>query len=214
MATVMLQEIRAIPELAAAMLKEDGTLYADLGRRLRERPPPFAATVARGSSDHAASYAASLFGIRVGLAAASISPSLITRYHAQLTLSGALVMALSQSGASPDLVDVLAMARHAGAFTVALVNVLDSPLARQAEWVLPQRAGPEHAVAATKSFVLTLLGIARLVTSWTEDTTLTAALPLLPDRLEAALRCDWSAAHETLRALNEPGIFVLARGPA
>ncbi len=214
MATVMLQEIRAIPELVASALSEDGALYAELGRKLREQPPLFAATVARGSSDHAASYAASLFGIRAGLATASISPSLITRYHAQLALSGALVMALSQSGASPDLINVLAMARHAGALTVALVNVLDSPLAHQAEWVLPQRAGPEHAVAATKSFVLTLFGMARLVTSWTEDVTLATALPLLPDRLEAALQCDWSAAHEPLRILNEAGIFVLARGPA
>lgn len=214
MATVMLQEIRGIPELVASALSEDGALYADLGRVLRERHPPFAATVARGSSDHAASYAASLVGIRVGLATASIPPSLITRYQAQLALPGALVIALSQSGASPDLIDVLAMARNAGALTVALVNVLDSPLAHQAEWVLPQRAGPEHAVAATKSFVLTLLGIARLVTRWTEDATLTAALPLLPDRLEAALQCDWSTALETLREPNEAGTFVLARGPA
>ena len=213
MTTLMLQEIRTIPELAAVALSEDGALYADLGRRLRERPPPFAATIARGSSDHAASYAASLFGIRAGLATASISPSLITRYHAQLVLSDALVMALSQSGASPDLIDVLAMARHTGSLTVALVNVLGSPLARQAEWVLPQRAGPEHAVAATKSFVLTLLGIARLVACWTEDATLTAALGLLPGRLEAALRSDWSAALETLREANEAGTFVIARGP-
>jgi len=214
MPSIMLQEIGAIPQVVAAALTEDHALYAEIGRTLRERRPPFAATVARGSSDHAASYAASLFGIRVGLATASLSPSLVTRYGARLSLPGALVLAVSQSGASPDLVDVLAMARHGGALTVALVNALDSPLARQAEWVLPQRAGLERAVAATKTFVLTLLGIARLVAAWTEDAALTSALALLPDRLEASRQCDWSAARETLDGANEAGTFVLARGPA
>jgi glutamine---fructose-6-phosphate transaminase (isomerizing) len=213
MPSIMRREINAIPQAVAAALTEDHALYAEIGSILRERHPPFAATVARGSSDHAASYAASLLGIRVGLATASLSPSLVTRYGARLALSGALVLAVSQSGASPDLVEVLAMARQCGALTVALVNALDSPLARQAECVVPQRAGPEQAVAATKSFVLSLLGVARLVATWTEDATLTSALALLPDRLEAALRSDWSVVPETLHGASEAGTFVLARGP-
>lgn len=213
MMSLMLQEIRAIPGLVAAALNQDGALYAELGRVLREQRPPFAATVARGSSDHAASYAGTLFAIRAGLVTASMSPSLVTRYHAPLALSGALVIALSQSGVSPDLLDVMATARRAGALTVVLVNALDGPLAQQAEWVLPQRAGPERAVAATKSFVLTLLGIARLVASWSQDGALTAALASLPDRLDQALRCDWRGGSETLRVANPAGAFVIGRGP-
>lgn len=215
MTTLMLAEAREAPALAEAALREDGPLYAALGQALRDNPPPFVATVGRGSSDHAAAYAATLFGITVGRATATLPPSLVTRYGAKLQLAGAFVLGLSQSGASPDLVQVLAYARSAGAICAALVNAEGSPLASHARWVLPQRAGPEYAVAATKSFVLSLVAGARIAAAWSGDTSLSAALPRLPDRLNAALACDWTPGLRTLSdaAATRTGAYVVGRGP-
>jgi len=211
MTSLMLAEAREAPARVAAMLAEDAATYAALGARLRQHPPPFAVTVARGSSDHAAAYAASLIGIAAGRATVTLAPSLVTRYGARIAMPGALAIGLSQSGASPDIVRSLRAAREAGAITVAIVNAAGSDLAHEAEFVLPQRAGEERSVAATKSFVMTLVAAARLVAAWTEDATLTAALPRLPDALDAALACDWSRAVPTL--VDTTGLYVVARGP-
>lgn len=212
MTSLMLAEAREAPACVEAALQEDAGLYAALGRMLRDRPPAFAATIARGSSDHAATYAGSLFGIAAGCVTATVAPSLVTRYGAALRCSGALVLALSQSGASPDLVAALAATRAAGARTLAVVNAEGSPLGRAAEWEVPQRAGPERAVAATKSFVVTLVAIARLTAAWTDDAELGAAIERLPDRLHAALACDWSAALPVLSGPGMGGLYVVGRG--
>ena len=212
MTSLMLTEAREAPALVEAALREDRALYEGLGRALRARAPAFVATVARGSSDHAASYAGSLIGMLTGLVTATVPPSLVTRYGARLALGQALVLGVSQSGASPDLVQVMTAARAAGAIRVAVVNATGSALASEAAWMLPQRAGVEQAVAATKSFVLTLVSLVRLVAAWTEDFPLAAALQRLPERLAAALACDWSAGLGVL-AEAERGAFVVGRGP-
>lgn len=211
MATRMEAEAAEAPARVAAMLAGDEEPYTALAAALRERPPPFAVTIARGSSDHAATYLASLLGIVAGRVTASLPPSLLTRYGAELSFEGALVVALSQSGASPDLVRCLEAARAAGATTVAIVNAEGSPLAAAAEHVLPQRAGPEQAVAATKSFIATLAVAARLVATWRADGELGGALTRLPDSLEAALRCDWGHGVEALREASS--LYTVARGP-
>lgn len=212
MPSLMQAEAREAPARVAAMLAADGDLYEALGRELRASPPAFAATVARGSSDHAATYAAMLLGIACGLATASIPPSLVTRYGASLKLERALALSLSQSGASPDIVRAVEAARAAGALTLAIVNAEGSPLERAAHHVLRQGAGPERSVAATKSFVLTLAALARLVAAWRQDGALLGALQRLPERLEAALACDWRAAVPLL--LDAPSLYVVGRGPA
>jgi glucosamine--fructose-6-phosphate aminotransferase (isomerizing) len=211
--SLMLSEAREAPGLVEAALRLDVGLYAEIGARLRSKPPAFAATIARGSSDHAATYAASLIGIAAGRACATISPSLVTRYRARLALGEALVLGLSQSGASPDLVQTMAAARASGALCVTVVNTPGSPLAAEAAFCLPQHAGPERAVAATKSFILTLVAIARLVAAWTEDVGLSDALMLLPERLDRALACDWSDGVARLHH-HDGGLYVVARGPA
>jgi glucosamine--fructose-6-phosphate aminotransferase (isomerizing) len=212
MTSMMLSETRETPGLVEAALREDADLYAALGRALRERPPAFAATVARGSSDHAASYAASLFGMLAGTVTASLLPSLITRYDAKPDLSRALVLALSQGGASPDLVKVMTVARAAGAMSIAVVNTAESSLAAAAQWVLPQHAGPERAIPATKSFILTLVAVARLTAAWTGDAVLTSALSRLPDRLEAALTLDWSCGLTVFSQCEATGAYIVGRG--
>jgi glucosamine--fructose-6-phosphate aminotransferase (isomerizing) len=209
-ASLMLQEAREAPARVAEMLRHDEASYARLREALGGRPPSFAATIARGSSDHAASYAASLLGIAAGLATASIPPSLVTRYKIDLDLSRALVLAISQSGASPDVVATLAAASAGGGCTVAIVNARDAPLAGVAQHVLPQWAGPERSIAATKSFICSLVCIARLIAQWRSDAALARALARLPERLEAALACDWSAALELLAPASS--LYVVGRG--
>jgi glucosamine--fructose-6-phosphate aminotransferase (isomerizing) len=211
MSSMMLSETRDAPARVAAMLGAGEAAYVALAAALADRPPPFAATIARGSSDHGATYLASLLGIAAGIVTASLPPSLVSRYRARLQLDGALVVGLSQSGASPDIVAALEAAGAGGATTVAIVNADGSPLAAAADHVLPQHAGPERSVAATKSFICTLAVAARLVGQWLDDKPLLAALERLPDRLGAALACDWSAALPLLREASS--LYVVGRGP-
>ena len=211
MTSLMLEETRAAPARVAAMLERDGEAYAALAGELRLRDPAFVVTVARGSSDHAALYLASLAGILAGRITASLPPSLVTRYGASLGFERAFVVSLSQSGASPDIVRTLEAARAGGAVTAAIVNQADSPLAKTAAHFLPQHAGPERSVAATKSVIATMAASARLVAGWCGDHALLAALERLPERLEAALRCDWSPALDVLE--HASALYVVGRGP-
>jgi glutamine---fructose-6-phosphate transaminase (isomerizing) len=209
--SLMLEETRSAPARVADMLAADTDAYAALAAELRRSEPAFVATVARGSSDHAALYLASLVGIVAGRVTASLPPSLVTRYGATLRLERAFVVSLSQSGASPDIVRTLEAAGAGGAVTAAIVNQPDSPLARAAAHALPQHAGPERSVAATKSVIATLAACARLVATWQDDRGLLAALDRLPDRLERALACDWTPALEALAPASS--LYVVGRGP-
>jgi glucosamine--fructose-6-phosphate aminotransferase (isomerizing) len=120
------------------------------------------------------------------------------------------VLAVSQSGRSPDLVEPVIRFRRGGVTTVALVNEAWSPLAQAAEWLLPLRAGPERSVAATKSFVASLAAAARLTAAWCEHDDLRAALGLLPPTLSAAARQDWSRGVEVLAGTER--LMVISRG--
>jgi glutamine---fructose-6-phosphate transaminase (isomerizing) len=207
----MLAEVREAPARVAAMLAQDHESYAALTRALVARPPAFAATIARGSSDHAASYGAWLLALRANLVTASLPPSLVSRYAAHPRLEHALVLAVSQSGASPDLISSLEAATASGAITTAIVNQPGSPLAAAARHTLPQNAGEEHSVAATKSFILTCTVLARLVATWQNDDALNEALHRLPDSLEAAIATDWGNTTDLLK--DATSLYVLGRGP-
>jgi len=211
MPSMMLREVEETPERMAAMLGEDGAAYDALKAALDARPPLFAATIARGSSDHAAGYGAMLLALSAGLATASLPPSLVSRYGAGLKLDSALTLAVSQSGASPDIVQSLAAAVSAEATTVAIVNQAESLLAGAAGHVLPVRAGEEKSVAATKSFMLSCAVMARLLAVWREDDALASALEKLPERLNAAIRTDWGDSVD--RLLKATNLYVLGRGP-
>jgi glucosamine--fructose-6-phosphate aminotransferase (isomerizing) len=208
--SLMLEEAREAPARIAALLVADGDRFEALAGRLSAAPPPFALTIARGSSDHAASYAATLLALEAGVVTASLPPSTITRYRARLRLEGALALAISQSGAGPDLVMTLEAAAAGGALTVAIVNDATAPLARAASFVLDQGAGAERSVAATKSFIASLVVAARLIALWRRDPDLLAALERLPERLEAALALDWSAGLAVLAPAAS--LYVVGRG--
>lgn len=210
MTSLMLEEALSAAECVSLQLSKDVERYAELGRRLRSTSFNTALTVARGSSDHAANYCAYLIMARMGRVVASLPMSLVTLYKSPLVTRDTLTIAISQSGQSPDVVEPIRYFRDGGATTVALVNDIDSPLAQAAEWAMPLHAGKEQSVAATKSFITSLVAGARLVAQWQNDPELTDGLAALPEALSIAARVDWSAALEVLTPARN--IMVVGRG--
>ncbi|MFL9995102.1 SIS domain-containing protein [Paraburkholderia sediminicola] len=205
----MLKEALASAETVAAQLREPSRVEA-LAAKLAQQPRHVALTVARGSSDHAASYFASLTMSRLGVPVASLPMSVATLQQAPLQVRDQLALAFSQSGKSPDLVGTMEALRKAGALTVAAVNAPNSPLADACEFHLPLMAGPELSVAATKSYIAMLSISAQLVAHWQKDDALLSALNTLPDALQAAGKLDWSKAVAELRGVER--MIVIGRG--
>lgn len=208
--TKMYKESLQAPAVVERLLRENQGEVEQLAGFLRRNAPPFALTVARGSSDHAALYGKYLIEGMLGLVCSSAIPSVTTVYGATLGLNKALVIAVSQSGESPDLIEVTRQARRAGALTVAFVNKEASPLAQTAEVVFPLWAAPEEAVAATKSYLATLAALIQLVAHWSDNKNLKDALPLLPEALYKASQADWSPAIEPL--VEADNGLVVGRG--
>jgi glucosamine--fructose-6-phosphate aminotransferase (isomerizing) len=211
MSSLMRQEAAEAPALVARQLAANEGLARDLAGRLRAAPPRFVATGARGSSDTAALYAKYLIEIALGLPVASIGPSVASVYGVRPQLAHSLFIAVSQSGRSPDLLDLAEAARAGGALTLAVVNDPASPLAERCELVLPVRAGREASVAATKSWIGSLTVLLQLVACWSGAPELEAAVARLPEDLAAAAAADWGAAESLLAAASS--LFVVGRGP-
>ena len=208
--TLMFREAAEAADVIARQFARNRDIVAGLCADLRRSPPPFAVTCARGSSDHAATYAKYLLETQLGIVTASASPSVGSVYGATQALQGALYLVISQSGKSPDLLRNAQAAREAGARVVALVNVEDSPLARMADTVLPLQAGAERSVAATKSYLASLAAILQLGACWKDEPPLLDALDALPAALRVAWRCDWAPLVDGLSKADN--LFVLGRG--
>jgi glutamine---fructose-6-phosphate transaminase (isomerizing) len=207
----MAAEIAETGAVVRRQLIANAAPTAELAAVLRARKPAFAVTIARGSSDHAALYFKHVVEMKAGLACASLGPSLASLYQAPLRLSGAVAVAISQSGRSPDIVAMQRAARDQGAVTIALVNDEDSPLAHDADALLPLHAGAERSVAATKSMIASLVAGAFLVAHWNQDSELLAALAGLPSILDLSSAAPPSAA--AAETLAEAGsLFVVGRG--
>lgn len=209
---LMLQEAREAPQVVRRQLRENAETVRALATAICTRRPPYAVTVARGSSDHACTVLKYALETQLALPVASLGPSVHTLYGAQLDLRGALVIAVSQSGASPDVVENVRMARTGGATTIALVNVEGSDLAREAEFVLPLRCGEEKAVAATKSYLASLTALLPVIAELTGAVALTHALEALPDTLEQTLALEDRARDLAERYRFVDNLLVLARG--
>lgn len=210
--TRMAQEAREAPARCAEQLRLNAGLVREAGRLLRDLSPPFAATLARGSSDQAAAFGKFLLETHAGIPTLSHAPSIGSLYHATSPrFHNVPLIAISQSGRSPDLLAAAEDARAQGAVVVAIVNDAASPLAELAQIVIPVHAGPETSVAATKSFVCTLVALTHLVAEWSQDEGLLAALESVGDVLDDATRADWSGAVELLKDASE--MLVLGRGP-
>ncbi|MBW3618761.1 MAG: SIS domain-containing protein [Actinobacteria bacterium] len=156
------RELHEQPEVLARWLDAGDRTFPELRRDLATRGARYVVVAARGTSDNAARYAGYVWGMEAGLPVALATPSAYLGYGRPPRLDGALVVGLSQSGASPDLVAVLAEARRQGRPTVAVTNDTTSPLARTADHVVGLGAGPELAVAATKTYTAELLAVAAL----------------------------------------------------
>jgi glucosamine--fructose-6-phosphate aminotransferase (isomerizing) len=206
----MFREAAESASLAARQLDLNRDVMERLGETLRARRPRAVVTLARGSSDNAATYARYLIETRLGVMTASAAPSVSSLYAARIDLEGVLCLAISQSGRSPDLLAAVAAARAAGALVVVLVNAEGSPLEALGHWVAPLRAGPELSVAATKSFILALTAVAQMVACWARDETLATGLMRLPGQLRRAWALDWSPAAERLALATN--LYAIGRG--
>ncbi len=159
--SVFISEIREQPAALLRLLEHEAE-YAAAARILTQRPPALVRLAAHGSSDNAASYAIYAFGLLPGWTALRDSITLSVYYGAELDLGGSVVVALSQSGRTPDVVDYVERARARGALTIALTNDPSAELATAAELTLPLAAGAERAVAATKTYLNQLAGLVLL----------------------------------------------------
>ncbi len=179
-------------------------------KALRAFRPRAVLTSARGSSDHAATFARYLIETSLGLVTSSASPSVSSVYGVRQDLNQCVFLVISQSGRSPDLLSAAAAAKASGALVVALVNAEDSPLAAAADHVIPLRAGAELSVAATKSYICALAAIVHLVAHWSSNASLLRAFANAPAQLAAAWQLDWQPMVDALTPAQN--LFVLGRG--
>jgi glutamine---fructose-6-phosphate transaminase (isomerizing) len=210
--THMRAEIAEIPQAIARLLAGSTDQIDRAARALDQKTPALIATIARGSSDHAAGFLKYAFELTAGLPVVSLAPSVASIYGARLDLSDAASLSISQSGQSPDLLATTHMAGLGGALTLALTNNASSPLAEMAECAIDIAAGPEISVAATKSFVSSIVAGLLVLARWQQDRGLETALARLPEAAQKAIACDWDALTGPLDA--DRSLYVLGRGPA
>lgn len=210
--THMATEIGETPDVVARLLGRERAALIEIGGKLRSLRPPVVVTGARGSSDNAVAYFKYLVEILLGVPVASIGPSVASIYRAPMRMNGAVLVSVSQSGQSPDLVALQDASRAAGALSIAIVNDAASRLAQGADIVIDIAAGLERSVAATKTCVASAVALASLVAEWSCDEALQSALAGLPDVLHRAAAADWQSA---LPAFTEAeSAYILGRGPA
>ena len=203
-------EAHQSPERVVSHLKQHAKLYAELADQLKSRKISQLITIARGSSDHAASYLSYLSMMKLGIVATSMPMSIATLHRAQLNAKSVLAVAYSQSGQSPDLTLTLQYFAQQGATTLAFVNDTQSPLSFAADRVIDLLAGPETSVAATKSFITQLVGGLSLVSHWSQDEIFLSGLSSLSNALEYARELEWSHAADRFKSVQN--MFVVSRG--
>ncbi len=208
--TMMEKEAKQAPSIIEQQLKINQVLAAQLGQKLREIAPKMVMIIGRGSSDHAGVFGKYLIEIEAGIPTCSAAPSVASVYGKQLKLTQALVIVISQSGRSPDILAQAKMAKAGGAYCVALVNDESSPLGEIVDQVLPLKAGAELSVAATKSYLATLSALLQMVAYWTENSELIAALNTLPSAMQAMINSPAQLTPDTIKGINN--MVVLARG--
>ncbi|OBP14069.1 glutamine--fructose-6-phosphate aminotransferase [Rheinheimera sp. SA_1] len=209
--TIMAQEAAEAPARIREQLAANSSTIAAIVSQINQRAPKYVYMVGRGSSDHAGVFAKYLIEIEIGLPVVHSAPSIASVYNKQLQLADALVLVISQSGRSPDILAQVAMAKAAGAMVVALVNDTTSPLADQADFVVPLFVGPEKAVAATKSYLATLSALLQLVAVWSQQPELLKAVNALPELLLQAQALPAQLTPEGVANVKH-GV-VLGRGP-
>jgi len=210
MTSLMAKEALSSPSVIAGQLQQNQADLEALVQRIKEFSPSMIMMVGRGSSDHAGVFAKYLFEIELGIPVCFAAPSVSGVFKKPLKLQNTLAIMISQSGQSPDLLNQTRAIKDAGAFCVALVNDTTSPLAALADAVLPMQAGPELAVAATKSYLTSLSGLLHLVSVWKGDAELLQGLQQLPEVLQQVAEQDNQLTADFLKDVKH--CIVLGRG--
>lgn len=205
-------EILEQPDVLRRLLREGRTSLEQAAVMLRRDEIHWIYLAARGSSDHAALYAKYTLGIRNRIPTALAAPSIFTLYDQEPDLRHALVVGISQSGESPDIVRVLAAAAAQGQPTLAITNTPSSPLARQADLVIDLLAGEERSVAATKTYTAQLMAIAMLSAALTGDQARWDELERMPETLDQVLSGEDQAKGAAGRFASMDRCTVLGRG--
>lgn len=182
--TRLYKEIHQEPDIIQKLIKKAQPAISRLAEEIRSRDIRQVFIAARGTSDNAGRYAKYLLGAHNHLVVSLATPSLFTIYGQTPDLSDCLVLGISQSGKSPDIVSVLAKGKQQGALTAAITNYADSDLAQAAEIVLTLQAGEEHSLAATKTYIAELTSLAILSTELNDSEQYRQDLQNLPDLFE------------------------------
>lgn len=209
--TLMEIETRQAPEVAARIVANASRSLADLGARLRARPPRVVVAAGRGSSGAASLFARYLIEQNLGVLTTSATPSLSSVYGGRVDMGDALVLAVSQSGQSPDLVEYCRTAGSQGATRIGMINAEHSALESAVDVMLPLDAGSEKSVAATKSCLAAMLMSFGLVAHWRNDAAIIAAFEAAPDLLARAIASEWPGAEAFMQG-DQP-LYIIGRGP-
>lgn len=207
----MLREIREQPGAVRRALAVNERRVEHIAAEFRRHDAQVIVLAGRGTSDHAALYAQYLLQQVTGIPAALATPSLATLYGTTLRLRHAVVIGISQSGESPDIVEVLRRAREDGALTVAVTNQPDSPLATAASETLYCAAGPERSVAATKTYTTTCAVLALLASALPGGEALRPCIARVPDLITAALATEAQIDRAVTRYVHARDCVVLGR---
>lgn len=208
--TIMEKEAKETPTIIENQLSANTNLMERLGEKLRLLSPKMVMIIGRGSSDHAGVFGKYLIEVEAGIPVSSAAPSVASVYGKQMNLTGALVIVISQSGRSPDIIAQAEMAKQGGAYCVALVNDESSPLGDIVDEVVPLKAGAEISVAATKSYLATLSALLQMTAYWTQNQSLISALSTLPESLQNMIDSDHQLTSASIE--NVQNLVVLGRG--
>ena len=208
----MQSEIFEQPEILSHLLQSQRETVEKIATSIRKRNIRYVFLAARGTSDNAGRYANYLWGAMNQLPLALATPSLFTYYNRPPKMDGALVVGVSQSGQSPDIVSVIEEGRRQGCLTLSITNAPDSPLARAADLVLDVQAGDEKSIAATKSYTTELMAIAMLSVALADDKTHWRELGKVSSWTEKVLKQDASITRMVERYRYMRQCVVLGRG--
>lgn len=205
-------EIHEQPARLANLLSTQRKKIETIAQAIRTRDPQFVFLAARGTSDNAGRYANYLWGARNSLPIALATPSLFTYYQQPPKIQNALVVGISQSGQSPDIVSVLENGKKQGNLTLAITNEPNSPLAKNADFILDIQAGDEKAVAATKTYTSQLMTIAMLSAALSGEKARWDELAQIAEWADTALKRDPKIAQAAQRYRYMQQCVVLGRG--
>ena len=210
--SIMWKEIFDQPAVMKKSREKNQLMIEKIIGNINDFKPHTVVFTGRGTSDHAGQYAKYLIEIFKGLPVSLASPSVVSDYHGKLDLVGCLVIGISQSGMTDDVIKMLRRGNQQGALTVSITNNPESELAKEAKYHLCCEAGPELSVAATKTFATQIYLLFSLIAQWTENRELLGLIDKIPEMVQTALSMSDQVSSMVLRCRFMDEMFILARG--